>query len=250
MKKSVLYKLTASIVLVAAIAISTSSASAQRRSEQKEKTRYEERNKSTRLTDADRSEKYNKSSYSDRSNSQKKNTSNKQSDYYKRDRTSNKYSKNSNNGNSKHWDRSHNHTSPHKSYYSSGDRYMSYSYPKAVHSNKRYRNFYNQHGHNCYRHDRYGNVVLRFAAAPVVIRHTHGDYYFSDGDYYRFYPEVGYVMVDAPNSLYFSYVPDNCHRVSHRGNDYYTNGSIYFVKYRNGFRLVNTPGGIHLSLRF
>ncbi|MDM8160747.1 hypothetical protein QUH73_13045 [Labilibaculum sp. K2S] len=251
MRKSVLYKLTASIVWVSAIAISTSSVSAQRRSQQYEKTRYEERNKSTRLKDADRKEKYNKSRYSDNSDRKKNNTSNKKSTKYYKERNIKGYSNHQKNGNYKHgdWNRN-NRLYSKKSYHSSGDRYRSYNYPKMVHTNQRYRNFYNNHGNNCYRHDRYGNVVLRFAVAPVVIRHSYGDYYFSDGDYYRFYPEVGYVVVDAPNSLYFSYVPDNCHRVLHHGNEYYTNGEIYFVKHRNGFRLENAPTGIHLSLRF
>ena len=253
MRKSVLYKLTASIVLVSAIAISTTSVSAQRRSQQNEKTRYEERNKSTRLKDADRNEKYNKSRYSDYSDRKKNNTPNKKSTKYHKERHANGYSGQYENGHvnsNKRWDRNHNGGSHVKSYHSSGDRYRSYNYPKMVHPNQRYRNFYNNHGNNCYRHDRYGNVVLRFAVAPVVIRHSYGDYYFSDGDYYRFYPEVGYVVVDAPNSLYFSYVPDNCHRILHHGNEYYTNGDMCFVKYRNGFRLVSAPAGIHLSLRF
>ena len=253
MRKSVLYKLTASIVLVSAIAISTTSVSAQRRSQQNEKTRYEERNKSTRLKDADRNEKYNKSRYSDYSDQKRNNASNKKSAKYHKERSTKGYSSQYKNGHvngNKRWDRNHNRGAHVKSYHSSGDRYRSYRYPKMVHTNQRYRNFYNDHGHNCYRHERYGNVVLRFAVAPVVIRHSYGDYYFSDGDFYRFYPEVGYVVVDAPNSLYFSYVPDNCHRILHHGNEYYTNGDMCFVKHRNGFRLVSAPAGIHLSLRF
>ncbi|MBL4560618.1 MAG: hypothetical protein JKX79_06490 [Labilibaculum sp.] len=256
MRKSILYKLTASIVLVSAIAVSSTSVSAQRRSNQNNKQLYEEPNKSTRLRDSDRKEKYNKSSYSNRSN----HTCNAASKKYKRQNTHYKNDR-SNKGSSSHIrhadaynykkHRSHNQGSyVRKSYYSSGDRYRSYRYAKSVHPHHSYKHFYNDHGHNCYRHNRYGNVVLRFAVAPLVIRHTYGDYFYSDGDYYRFYPEVGYVRVDAPNSLYFSYVPDNCQRVSHRGGEYYTNGDMCFVKSRRGFRLVNTPSGIHLSVRF
>lgn len=248
-----LYKLTASIVLVSAIAVTTSSVSAQRRSNQNNKQRYEEPDKSTRLRDSDRKEKYNKSRYSDQSD-HKSNASfkkyKKQNAHYKQDRHGKSDKGHSNTYNYKKNRGRDNGSYAHKSYYPSGDHYRSHRYPKTVHPHHSYRNFYNDHGHNCYQHNRYGNVVVRFAVAPLVIRHTYGDYYYSDGDYYRFYPEVGYVKVDAPNLLYFSYVPENCQRVSLHGGEYYTNGDICFVKSRKGFRLVNAPGGIHLSFRF
>jgi hypothetical protein len=256
MRKSMLYKLTASIVLVSAIAVTTSSVSAQRRSNKNDKQPYEEPSKSTRLRDSDRKAKYNKSRYSDRADN-KSNTASKkykkQNTHYKQDSYGKSHSSHKGHSNTYRYkkNRGYNNGSyAHKSYSSSGDRYRSHRYPKTVQPRHSYRHFYNDHGHNCYRHNRYGNVVLRFAIAPVVIRHTYGDYYFSDGDYYRFYPEVGYVMVDAPNSLYFSYVPENCQRVSHHGGEYYTNGDMCFVKSRKGFRLVNAPSGIHLSFRF
>ena len=260
MRKSMLYKLTASIVLVSAIAVTTSSVSAQRRSNQNDKTRYEKPTKSTRLKDSDRKAKYNKNTYSSRSDRRSNTTSKQYQKQYKKHSSHKKhnshgksYSSHKNHSNTYSYKRNRRYSNgshAHKSYYSSGDRYRSYRYPRTVHSRNSYKHYYNDHGHNCYRHDRYGNVVLRFAVAPVVIRHTYGDYYFSDGDYFRFYPEVGYVRVDAPSSLYFSYLPDNCRRISHHGGEYYTNGAICFVKGRNGFRLVNAPSGIHLSFRF
>ena len=253
MRKSILYKLTASIVLVSAIAVSSTSVIAQRRSNQNDKQRYEKSYKSTRLRDSDRKVKLNKNSYSDRSGYKRKATSKKakkQNTHYNNERSVRGYSSHGRYADTYNYKkhRGHNHGSyARKSYYSSGDRYRSSRYAKSVRS---YRHFYNNHGHNCYRHNRYGNVVLRFVVAPVVIRHTYGDYYYSDGDYYRFYSEVGYVRVDAPNTLYFSYLPDNCQRVSHHGGDYYTNGDVCFVKNRRGFRIVNAPTGIHLSVRF
>lgn len=256
MRKSTLYKLTASIVLISAIAVTTSSVSAQRRSNQNDKQTYEEPNKSIRLRDFDRKEKYNKNRYSDRSNNTGTATSKKyrkQNSHYKNDRLNKGRSSHSKHADTYNYKkhRSYNDGSyARKSYYSSGDHYRNNRYTKTVHPHHSYRHFYNDYGHNCYRHNRYGNVVLRFAVAPLIIRHPYGDYFYSDGDYYRFYPEVGYVRVDAPNSLYFSYVPENCQRVSHRGGEYYTNGDVCFVRSRRGFRLVNTPARIHLSLRF
>jgi hypothetical protein len=247
MKKSILYQLVASIVLVSAISVSTTSATAQRRSQENDKTIYQESNQSTRLKVSDRNEKDNRKTYSTRSDNQKKQSYKQQNAYLK----NNSYQKGQSN---KSQDltvyKNQKNRGVVYTQNSSGDGYENHKYPKQVYPHSRYKHFYNDRGHNCYQHDRYGQVILRFAVAPFVIRNSYGDYYYSKGDYYRFYPQIGYVQVEAPNSLYFSHLPDDCRGISHQGHEYYTNGELCFVRYRNGFKLVKNPIGIHLSLRF
>lgn len=251
MKKSVLYKWVASIVLVSTISVSTTSATAQRRSQENQKTSYADSKQSTRLRTVDLNNKNKKNTYSDRSNTKKYKSYSKQKAYSNQDTYRKGNSDRQRNLNAYHKERKGNQVShAYRSYSSSGDRYKSNKYPKQVHPHSRYKHFYNDRGHNYYQHDRFGRVVLRFAVAPIIIRHNHGDYYYSYGEYYRFYPEVGYVRVEAPNSLYFSQLPDDCRWISHQGHEYYTNGELCFVRYRNGFKLVKNPIGIHLSIRF
>jgi len=240
MKKSVLYKLIAGTILVSAITISTPGISAQRRSQQNEKLRYQERNKPNRVRVYDRNKKHNKSNYTFRPDR-------------KKNQDSKKYKKQHSGTHSNYYAKYHsNHQRSVNAYpqKQKNNYHSAYVHKKPVRPHARYRYFYNHYGHHVYHHDRFGDVVVRFAVYPVVISHRYGDYYFSDGDYYRFYPEIGYVLADAPNSLYFSYVPDDCRRISYHGDEYYTNGNICFVKHRKGYRLVKAPTGIHLSVRF
>ncbi|WP_372751785.1 DUF6515 family protein [Labilibaculum sp.] len=249
MKKSILYKLVASIVLVSTISVSTTIANAQRISQENDKTIYEKSRKSTRLKKSDKNENYNKSNYSARSNNQKYKSYNQPKTYSKNDSYKKRQWNQARNleayKNQKNRNRGVVYTHP-----LSRDRFEGHKYPKQVYPHSRYKHFYNDRGHNCYQHDRYGRVILRFAVAPFVIRNNYGDYYYSDGDYYRFYPEVGYVHVEAPSSLYFSHLPEDCRWISHQGHEYYTNGELCFVRHPNGFKLVKNPIGIHLSLRF
>ncbi|RUT73388.1 hypothetical protein [Ancylomarina longa] len=231
MRNSKSYKLLASIVLVASISVSSANVFAQRRSHKEDKVRYEERKPSNRLRTYDRKEKYNKNTYQAKAKHQR----NHHSQAYKKQ----KYHQ------YKHV-KSYARRPYAKHYY---DRHARY-YPRHNQVHYRYRQFYNQYGNRCYNHNRYGDVVIRFAVEPTVIPYQYGDYYFSEGDYYKYYPEVGYVMVDAPRSLYFSYLPNTCRRMIHSGNVYYTDGDLCFVKYRRGFRLVKTPARIQLSFRF
>jgi len=231
MRKSVIYKSLASIVLVATISVSTSDVFAQRRSHKEDKVRYEERKPSNRLRNYDRKEKFNKNTYHAKAKHQRNN----HSQAYKTQ---------------KHHQYKHMKSYARKSYAKPYYDHHSSYYPRHNRPHYRYRPFYNRYGNRCYYHKRYGDVVIRFAVEPTVIPYEYGDYYFSDGDYYKYYPEVGYVMVDAPNSLYFSYLPNTCHRMVHSGNVYYTDGNLSFMRYRRGFRLVKTPARIQLSFRF
>ncbi len=236
MKKFVFYKLITGIVLVSAIILSGSFANAQRRSSKENKTRYEERNKTNVLRNYDRSDRYNKSTYrADRKHAKSKT--------YGPEKNISKHHKNykAHRGN-QHYANKHyrKHRSNHKHGY----------YSKHLNSHNRSPYFYNNYGHSCYHHTRYGDVVMRFASEPLVIRYRNGKYFYSEGYYYRFYPEIGFVVVNPPSSVYFSYIPDNCRRVSHHGNVYYSNGDLCFERHRKGFRLVKAPLGIHLSLKF
>jgi hypothetical protein len=240
MRTSKFYKLLASTVLVAAFTITSTDTFAQRRSNEDERTRYEERNKNTRMREYDRRDKYNKSEYRHR-------------DHHKNHKHEYKHKKHRD----KHYHKRYSHRDRHYNNHCNGhvthrhyhgDHYRHHR--KHHYPHYRYKHFYNDFGHSCYRHNRYGDVVVRFGCEPRVIRHRHVDYYYASGCYYRFYPEVGYVRVEAPRSVYFSYVPDECRRVVHRGNVYYIDGDLCFMRHNKGFRLVTAPTGIHLSFKF
>lgn len=257
MIKAKIYKLVASIVLVSAISFSTSNANGQRRSSKNEKLRYEERNKTDRLRKYDGKEKYNRSNYSSGFNQDTDRVKKKHQKYNSQHKQQ-KYAKKSSNSNvdRKGKQKSFGHNSrAHKSYrhWDSRPKVRQHSHrqhKRQIKSQSRYRHFYDRHGHTCYHHDRYGNVLIRFANEPLIISHPYGNYYFTNGVYYRFYKEVGYVLVDAPSSTYFSYVPHNCKQVRHQAGVYYTNGEICFVKHKNAYRLVKVPTNLQFSLHF
>jgi len=83
-------------------------------------------------------------------------------------------------------------------------------------------------------------VVVRFAVSPVVIEHYDGDFYYAGGLYYHFYPEIGYVRVEAPHTVCFGDIPHDCERVSYRGGVYFQVGDLRFVKDHRGFHLAGS----------
>lgn len=224
--------LIAGIVLVSIIIFSGFSLLAQRRSQQNEKIRYEEKNQPNRLREYNSKERYNQSDYQSK-NDQPRNQNEK------------KYSKINTEQNNNGYVHAKRTAADHSRYDRENRHYASRSF----HNNHEVRHYYNK-GHSWYHHPRFGNVVVRFAVDPFVIHHQQGDFYYSDGLYYRFYPEIGYVVVDVPESIYFECLPDNYARVSYNGNVYFTDGDLCFVHHQKGFRLIKAPSGIHFAIRF
>ena len=254
MKKSVLYKAITGTVLVAATLLSGNYVNAQRKSSRDNNNLHEDRYKSTRLRPEDRTEKVNKSTYRIRNNndSKKSHKANRVKSYY-RDHHSKSHELHKYNHKKYHKKHQYKHKA-HKGYNKHGykhyKKYRHYKHHHQHYNYHRYRHFYNHHGHSCYHHSRYGNVVVRFACEPIVIHHRYGDYYYADRYYYRYYPEIGFIEVEPPRAVYFSYIPDDCQRVTVHGDVYYTNGELCFVRHRKGFRLVSAPSGFHLSVKF
>lgn len=228
MRRSILKKLAASIVLVTAIIFSGLPVFAQHRSHQDEKHYHDKKAYSKRTKDNRRN---NKKDYHSRSH--KKNRHHDE-----------RYSKvKSRRYHGDHYDgyrikRHHTHR-PAKHIYRSHahNKHVYHAHGHHKHVSHRY---YKRHGHRCYAHPGYGNVVVRFAVAPIVINHYDGDFFYTDGLYYQYYPEVGYVRVEAPNSIYFGGIPDKCERVSCRGQVYFKFGDLRFVKDGRGFRLAGS----------
>jgi hypothetical protein len=217
MRRSIIKKLVASIVLVSAIIFSGLPTFAQHRSHKDERNRNEKR-KYTKRT--------------------KGHKHNKKKDYHakshKKHRQHDRYSK----VRTRHYDGDHyrrDRVVRHKN----NQRYNRYDRGHKHHKHG-VRSYYKRHGHRCYSHSRYGNVVVRFSVRPTIINHCEGDYYYSSGRYYQYYPEVGYVMVNAPESVCFDDIPDACERVSYRGGVYFRLGDLSFVKDRGGFRLAGS----------
>ncbi len=100
--------------------------------------------------------------------------------------------------------------------------------------------YYKRHGHRCYKHSRFGHVVVEFSRHPRIIEHCDGDFYYTKGRYYQHLPQIGYVRVDEPRSVYFDRIPDYCERISRRGRVCFKFDDLCFVKARRGFRLIGS----------
>ncbi len=211
-------KLVASIVLVSAIIFSGLPTFAQHRSHKDERKRTEKR-KYTKRTKGHKQD--NKRNYHTKSHKKhrqndkysKVRTRHYGGDHYRNDRVVRRHDKHRYN---RHANHGHNH---HKQVA---------------------RRYYKRHGHRCYAHPRYGNVVVKFSVRPTIINHCDGDFYYARGRYYQYYPELGYIRVDAPESICFEDVPDSCERVSYRGGVYFRLGDLSFVKDGRGFRLAGS----------
>ncbi|WP_372641445.1 DUF6515 family protein [Ancylomarina sp.] len=216
MRRSIIKKLVASIVLVAAIIFSGLPTFAQYRShkdERKENSKYTKRTKGHKH---DKKKDYHAKSHKKNNHHDKYSkvkTRHYDGDRYHNDRVVTRHDNHRYNSRA---NRGHNH---HK------------------HAARRY---YKRHGHRCYAHPRYGNVVVKFSVRPTIINHCDGDFYYVRGRYYQYYPELGYIRVDAPEAACFDHIPDGCERVSHRGGVYFRLGDLSFVKDGRGFRLAGS----------
>ncbi|RZT91095.1 hypothetical protein EV201_3306 [Ancylomarina subtilis] len=219
MRRSILKKLVAGTVLVTAIIFSGLPTFAQHRSHQDERGRHE-KSKYTKRTKENKHD--NKRNYHAKS--------------HKKDRHQDKqYSK----VRTRHYDGDHYHNDRivrHRHH----DRYDRHVHQGHNHHKHAVRRYYKHHGHRCYAHPRYGDVVVRFSVRPTIINHCDGDFYYARGRYYQYYPEVGYVRVEAPESVCFDHIPDACERVSYRGGIYFRLGDLSFVKDGRGFRLAGS----------
>lgn len=220
MRRSIIKKLVASIVLVAAIIFSGLPTFAQHRSHQDERNR-KEKSEYTKRTKGHKHD--NKKDYHTKS--------------HKKNNHHDKYSKVKTrhyDGDRYHNDRVVRHHDNH--------RYNRHANHGHNHHKQVARRYYKRHGHRCYAHPRYGNVVVKFSVRPTIINHCDGDFYYARGRYYQYYPELGYIRVDAPESICFEDVPDACERVSYRGGVYFRLGDLSFVKDGRGFRLAGSIG--------
>jgi len=208
MKRSIVKKLVAGTVLVTAIIFSGLPTFAQSRSHQDERNR-QENSKYTKRTKGYKHE--DKRNYHAKSHKENRH----HHDQYSKVRT-------------RHYEGDH---------YHKGGRVVYYDDRGHKHAVRRY---YKRHGHRCYAHPRYGDVVVRFSVRPTIINHCDGDFYYTRGRYYQYYPEVGYVRVEAPQSTCFEHIPDGCERVSYRGGVYFRLGDLSFVKDGRGFRIAGS----------
>ena len=218
MRKSILKKLVASIVLVSAIIFSGLPTFAQQRSHKDEKNRTEKRKYTKRTKD---NKKVNKRDYQTKS--------------YKTHKQNDKYSKVRARDYGGDRYRKERIVRRHNDY-----RYNRYAQGRQNHQPHGVSTYYKRQVHKSYLHSRYGNVVVQFATRPIIINHRDGNFYYSQGRYYQYYPEVGYVRVNEPQSICFDDIPDSCERVSYRGGIYFRLGDLNFVKNGRGFRLAGS----------
>lgn len=134
-----------------------------------------------------------------------------------------------------------------------GDYFSSNDY----HRNNRNKHAYNSGKHSCnmydnrvsdhryyqneryaYHHPKYGNVYRHFYSDPVRLRHAHGDIYYHSGNYYNYYPHVGYVRFEMPRGYVFASLPIGAERFYSGGHLYYRTGDLVFENCANGYRLA------------
>lgn len=89
-----------------------------------------------------------------------------------------------------------------------------------------------------YRHPQYGNVYKRFHEAPMRLKYAHGDLYYHGGNYYRYYPRVGYVRIAVPAGQVFVDLPGRYERVHYGGHLYFRVGDLTFEHCDHGYRLA------------
>jgi len=89
-----------------------------------------------------------------------------------------------------------------------------------------------------YHHPKYGNVYRHFYSKPVRLRHAHGDIYYHSGNYYTYYPNVGYVGIVAPGTYIFASLPGRYERFHSGGHLYFRVGNMVFERCQQGFRLA------------
>lgn len=141
-------------------------------------------------------------------------------------------------------DRNHDH------YYDSDDRGKGHKKHYKEYKHDRDYKAYKYDRRDCYDHPKYGRVYHRFEHKPYVLRHSRGNYYYSDNRFYTYRDGVGYCVTEAPRHIYFDELPFSCSRVHVRGQEYYRNGDIYFRLSNRGYVIVPAPLEVNLSVRF
>jgi hypothetical protein len=150
-------------------------------------------------------------------------------------------------------DRTPNTNRSHRQYYSDRDykpKGNAHWNKSAKYSKKQWKNHYKHDRKYAYHHPKYGNVYRQFHVNPVRIHHhTHGDYYFYGGHYYRHHYGIGYVRIEIPRHMVFNHLPFQCELVRVGPHVYYRYGDMYFERYSHGYRLAPSIG-IQFSAHF
>lgn len=159
----------------------------------------------------------------------------------------------------------HKNESGHKKYnrseYRDGGHYYS-RYDDRDHRGKGHKKHYKEYKHDhdykaykhdrrdCYDHPTYGRVYHRFEREPYVLRHSHGNYYYSNNRFYTYRNGVGYCVAEPPRHVYFRELPFHCTRVYSNGREYYRNGDLFFRLSASGYVIVPAPVEFNVSIRF
>jgi hypothetical protein len=103
---------------------------------------------------------------------------------------------------------------------------------------------------NYFEHPHYGRVYSRFDHDPIIFRHSHGNYFYSDNHFYVYRDGIGYCSVEPPRNVYFSELPFDCSRVRINGQVFFRNGDLFFQLSRRGYVIVPSPIEVRFSARF
>lgn len=101
-----------------------------------------------------------------------------------------------------------------------------------------------------YNHPRYGRVYQRFEHKPYVLKHSRGNYYYSDNRFYTYRDGIGYCVAEPPRHVYFRELPFRCTRIYANGCEYYRSGDLFFRLSARGYVIVPAPLEVNVSVRF
>ena len=85
---------------------------------------------------------------------------------------------------------------------------------------------------------------------PVILSHNHGRVYYYGGNYYEYYPDHGYLIIEIPAGYYFDEVPVGFNRVWIDGRWCYRRGDMYLRPGIHGFISFPGPAGISIGAGF
>lgn len=153
------------------------------------------------------------------------------------------------------------HNKYHRTEYRDGGNHHGHyydKYDKGKGHKKNYKKNDYDHDYKAYKHDKrnyydhpgYGRVYHRFEGKPYILRHSHGDYYYSGNRFYTYHEGIGYCVTEPPRHVYFRELPFRCTRIYANGCEYYRNGDLFFRLSARGYVIVPAPVEINVSVRF
>jgi hypothetical protein len=90
----------------------------------------------------------------------------------------------------------------------------------------------------------------KYARHARVFRRDCGDYYYYQGNFYRYHPSLGYFIINFPADVIFTFLPAGYEEIYIDGRLYFRYGDIYFEYTPEGYRIIPRPFEVNLTWQF